>query len=214
MTYQSKASGNQKTIAGLLRFKLQLFDWKCPSNQRRRTCNMKGLSILCWRLGRRVRSTYQMTRLKPGCVQRWSIYPKSMAMFSWRKWWWIQRFWTCISNHQTHPVLQPNSRFQVSSVAVSFWFLGLTKNDTPLQDPEPNIRLSLLGTCCNCCSCCNYVPIVWQRHLRGQWNPPSGTQRANHRPTSMPPQLDRWNSTYTKNTSIQFIASLSASHFM
>ena len=114
----------------------------------------------------------------------------------------------------TSPALQPNSRFQVSSVAVSFWFLGLTKNDTPLQDPEPNIWLSLLGTCCNCCSCCNYVPIVWQRHLRGQWNPPSGTQRANHRPTSMPPQLDRWNSTYTKNTSIQFIASLSASHFM
>jgi len=66
MTYQSKASGNQKTMAGLLRFKLQLFDWKCPSNQRRTTCNMKGLSILCWRLGRRVRSTYQMTRLKPG----------------------------------------------------------------------------------------------------------------------------------------------------
>ena len=114
----------------------------------------------------------------------------------------------------TSPALQPNSRFQVSSVAVSFWFLVLTKNDTPLQDPEPNIWLSLLGTCCNCCSCCNYVPIVWQRHLRGQWNPPSGTQRANHRPTSMPPQLDRWNSTYTKNTSIQFIASLSASHLM
>ena len=81
MFYQSKASGNQETMAGLLRFKLQLFDWKCPSNQRRTTCNMKGLSILCWRLGRRVRSTYQMTRLKPGCVQRWSIYQNLWPCF-------------------------------------------------------------------------------------------------------------------------------------
>lgn len=64
--------------------------------------------------------------------------------------------------HYSNPALQANTRFQRSSVAVPFWFLGSGKNKAPLPKPEKNSTVTAVV---------NSGMIFWgtnQNHLRSQ----------------------------------------------
>lgn len=64
--------------------------------------------------------------------------------------------------HYSNRALQPNTRFQRSSVAVPFWFLDSGKNKAPLPKPEKNSTVTVV---------LNSGRIFWgtnQNHLRSQ----------------------------------------------
>ena len=64
--------------------------------------------------------------------------------------------------HYSNRALQPNTRFQRSSVAVPFWFLDSGKNKAPLPKPGKNSTVTVV---------LNSGMIFWgtnQNHLRSQ----------------------------------------------